>query len=324
MPPPQATALAHPNIALVKYWGNRDDELRIPANGSISLTLAGMQVRTTVRFDEALKHDQVSINGESASSGRASVVLDLVRDRAGIDMRATVDSHSDFPAGAGLASSAAAFAALSLAASSAAGLELSPEQLSRLARRGSGSAARSIFGGYVELLVDGTDAQCYARQLADAGHWELVDLVAIVDRQPKAVGSTAGHARADSSPLQQARVADAPRRLENCRAAIQARDFQRLAEVAELDSDLMHAVMMTSEPSIHYWQAGTVQLMAEVRGLRRAGVPVFYSIDAGPNVHCLCTPEVESEVRGHLEQIPAVQTLLRGAPGSGAVLLEEQ
>lgn len=322
MPPHSATAIAHPNIALIKYWGNRDSQLRIPANASISLTLAGMQTHTKVTFDERLERDQLRVNAQSAPAARASVVLDLIRRQAGFDSRAAVDSHSDFPAGAGLASSAAAFAALSLAASHAAGLELNPQELSRLARHGSGSAARSVLGGYVELLTGPTDAECYAQQVADREHWELIDLVAIVDPAPKAVDSTTGHARASSSPVQQARLEDATRRLQECRSAIWERDFERLAQVAEQDSDLMHAVMMTSQPGIHYWLPATVQVMSELRAQRGAGLPVFYTVDAGPNVHCLCLPEAEAQVRNHLENIPAVRQLLRGFPGAGARLID--
>lgn len=323
MPLNSATAQAHPNIAFIKYWGNRDQALRIPANGSISLTLAGLQNQTTVRFDAELPADRVTVNGRSQDAARVSRVLDLVRRRAGISEHAEVDSQSDVPPGAGIASSAAAFAALSLAASQAAGLELNPKELSALARRGSGSAARSVLGGYVELPTAADDSSCYAQAIAGPQHWELVDVIAIVSRSPKPVASTDGHALADTSPLQPARVEDAPRRLADCRAAILSRDFDRLASVAEQDSDLMHAVMRTSRPGIYYWLPASVAAMRQVRSLRTEGMAVFYTVDAGPNVHCICLPEAEAAVRERLEQLPGLLEILRGTPGSGAQLLQK-
>ncbi len=320
MPAQAATAVAHPNIAFVKYWGNRDQSLRLPANGSISLTLGGLQTVTEVRFEAGLQRDRVSVNDLEVDPARVGKLLDQVRHMAHIEHRAQVVSHSDFPAAAGLASSAAAFAALSLAATQAAGLTLTPTQLSALARRGSGSAARSVFGGYVELASGSTDAECVAEQLAGPEHWELIDLIVIVSAQAKPIGSSAGHALADTSPIQAARVEDAPRRLEACRQAIQRRDFEALAAVAELDSDLMHAVMMTSQPSIHYWLPVTVELMATVRQLRLEGTEVFYSIDAGPNVHCICLPQSEEAVLSRLEQLPGVSQIRRAVPGPGTRL----
>ncbi|MFQ5943492.1 MAG: diphosphomevalonate decarboxylase [Anaerolineales bacterium] len=292
-------AIAHPNIALIKYWGNRDDELRIPANGSISLTLAGLDNQMSVRLEQGLEADSLTINGDPAGSEmlhRASQQLDLMRAVAGIETRAQIQSTTNFPMGAGLASSAAAFAALTVAAASALGLKLDKQSLSRFARRGSGSAARSIHGGYVELLAGETDQESYAHQIAPPDHWQLIDLVVLIDESAKHTSSTAGHAVAATSPLQENRVADSPRRLETCRSAILARDFEALAEVVEKDSDLMHSVMMTSEPPLHFLTADTQNLMATVRNLRSQGLSVCYTVDAGPNVHCLCLPESEDSV----------------------------
>lgn len=320
MPDGTATAIAHPNIAFIKYWGNRDQQLRIPANGSISMTLGGLQTRTTVRFDSGLEQDQLTIDGKQADPQRASSMLDLVRTLAGIHDHALVESTSDFPAGAGLASSAAAFAALSLAASQAAGVQLTASELSALARKGSGSAARSVFGGFVELLAGETDAECIAQPIAGPDHWELIDWIAVANQEHKPIDSTAGHQRADTSPLQAARVADAPRRLNICRQAILERDFDGLAAIAELDSDLMHAVMMTSDPSLHYWLPATVATMQAVRELRQDGEQVFYTIDAGPNVHCICTPPAEARLRERLESLAGLLDLRRATPGGGARL----
>ena len=294
----RSEAIAHPNIALIKYWGNKDDELRIPANGSISLTLGGLDNRMSVRFDEGLNADALIINGEPSGPdmlGRTSRHLDFMRREAGVEAGARVESVTNFPLGAGIASSAAAYAALTVGAASALGLELDQQTLSRIARRGSGSATRSIYGGFVEMMAGDTDQSSYAQQIAPADHWKIIDLVVVVDENVKHTGSTMGHALAASSPLQEARVADTPMRLQACRSAILDRDFGSLARIVERDSDMMHAIMMTSEPPLHFWSGDTLQVMAAVRDLREQGASVCYTIDAGPNVHCLCLPESEND-----------------------------
>jgi diphosphomevalonate decarboxylase len=320
----EATCIAHPNIALIKYWGNRDDGLRIPANGSISITLDGLHTRTTVHYDAALEEDELVINGNLADEEarvRVSQHLDRIRALAGSDRRAQVISESNFPTGAGLASSAAAFAALTVAASEAAGLVLDPPARSRLARKGSGSAARSILGGYVELLAGETDADSVAVQLADPEHWDLVDIIAIVAQGLKPVGSTRGHSFAPTSPLQEARVNDAPRRLALCRQSIRAREFDQLAPLVELDSDLMHAVMMTSSPPLMYLHPDTVRVMRAVREWRRRGLGVCYTLDAGPNIHCLTLPEHASEVTERLKELVPGLAIMTGRPGGAPRLL---
>lgn len=319
-----ATAISCPNIAFIKYWGNRDQHLRLPVNGSISMNLDGLFTRTTVTFDPALSVDQFSLDGAPQSGGslsRVSQFLDLVRDLAGITRPAQVESSNNFPTGAGIASSASAFAALSLAASRAAGLNLDEKALSRLARRGSGSAARSVPAGFVEWLPGTDDASSYAVSLAPPEHWDLVDCIAVVSRAHKPTGSTEGHALAETSPLQAARVADAPRRLDLCRSAILARDFSAFAAITEQDSNLMHAVMMTSTPNLFYWQPATLAIMQSVQAWRAAGLACCYTIDAGPNVHVLCTAESHVEVSRLLQELPGVQQVLSAFPGGAARLI---
>jgi diphosphomevalonate decarboxylase len=319
------TARAHPNIALVKYWGNRDESLRLPANGSISLSLDSLSVVCRVEFRAELDEDLVTINGQGADPSareRTTRHVDLIRARGALSLRAEVTSTANFPMGAGLASSAAAFAALTLAAATAAGLTLSPDELSRLARRGSGSACRSIFGGYVEWPSQGGDAESYAHQLASPEHWRLVDLIAVVGEQHKATGSTSGHALAATSPLQAARLADAARRLDLCRAAVLQRDFPALSAIVEQDSNLMHAVMLTSTPALQYWLPATLLVMEAVRRWRAEGLSVCYTVDAGPNVHCLCLPDAAPEVLRRLSAFPDVLRVLAAGPGPAAALVD--
>ncbi len=319
-----ATAVASPNIALIKYWGNLDPELRLPSNGSISMTLGGLQTRTRVTFSVDLPSDQLTIQGKASTTqatARVSEHLDRIRALAHTTDRATVDSESNFPSDAGIASSAAAFAALTLAATAACGLSLDPPALSRLARRASGSACRSIYAGYVEWPLTDRDEDSVARPLAPPDHWPLTDLIAVVDLGSKVLGSTDGHALATTSPLQAARVADSARRLTICRQAILQRDFPALAKIVELDSLMMHAVMMTSTPSLLYWLPSTVDVLRQVSDWRRSGLSVCTTIDAGPNVHCLCTSDDAPEIESRLLREPGVKTVLRAYPGPGAALI---
>jgi diphosphomevalonate decarboxylase len=319
-----ATAQSHPNIAFIKYWGNRDDSLRLPVNGSISMNLNGLFTRTTVSFQPSLPFDELIINGHEVTGKglqRVSYILDLVRGMAGIKGNAEVMSENNFPAGAGIASSAAAFAALALASSCAAGLTLSEAQLSRLARRGSGSASRSIPSGFVEWKMGTGDDDSVAISIAPPEHWNLVDCVAIVNAGHKKTGSTEGHALAGTSPLQNARVEDTPRRLDICRNAILKKDFETFANIIELDSDIMHSVMMTSNPPLMYWQAATVGIFHAVREWRASGLAVGYTVDAGANVHVICLGDFAKEVEKRLREIPGVSNVLVAGVGGAAKII---
>jgi len=320
MSDPTATSIASANIAFIKYWGNRDNALRLPSNGSISMNLDGLFTRTTVTFNSS-QRDSLIINDHPVIGkglDRVSSILDLVRGMANINERAEVSSSNNFPAGAGIASSAAAFAALALASSRAAGLILSEGQLSRLARRGSGSASRSIPSGFVEWQMGTGDDDCVAVSIAPPDHWNLVDCVAVVNAAHKKTGSTEGHAIAGTSPLQNARVADAPRRLDICRNAILNKDFEAFANIIEHDSDMMHAVMMTSTPPLMYWQSATLGIFHAVREWRSKGLPVAYTVDAGANVHVICLGEYAKEAENRLRELPGVTDVLVAGVGGAA------
>jgi len=322
---PKFSAIAHPNIAFIKYWGNRDDALRLPLNGSISMNLSGLESRTTVQFDEALEHDTFELNGEfqsSASLQRVSQFLDYVRRLVGSTSYARVSSTNNFPTGAGIASSASAFAALALAASKAAGLDLDQKDLSRLARLGSGSACRSVPDGFVEWLPGKDDASSYAVSIAPKDHWGLVDAVAVVSQEHKPIGSTSGHKLAHTSPLNAQRVLDAPERLKNCRDALLERDFAGFADVVELDSNYMHAVMRTSNPPLVYWEPATEVLLWQVWQWRKQGHAVCATVDAGPNVHVLALANERDWLQKALLELPGVKNVLIGEPADGARLVD--
>ena len=319
-----STAQSHPNIAFIKYWGNSDNTLRLPMNGSISMNLDGLTTRTTVSFQPSLPFDELIINGHEVTGpglDRVSYILDIIRGMADVTDRAEVMTENNFPSGAGIASSASAFAALALAGSKAAGLNLSEPELSRLARRGSGSASRSIPSGFVEWQMGTTDDDSYAFSIAEPNHWKLADCVAIVSSLHKKTGSTEGHAIAPTSPLQAARVADAPRRLDICRSAILNHDFDSFASIIELDSDMMHSVMITSTPALHYWKPASLKVMESVRQWRGDGLPVCYTVDAGPNVHVICPEEDVRTVDKQLREIDGVMDVLIAKAGGAAKIV---
>lgn len=325
---PRITVEAPPNIALVKYWGIRDRTLALPYNSSISVTLAGLRSRTTVRFDPALSDDRVELNGRPAVGGpRDGVVrfLDRVRATAGIDERAEVRSANNFPTASGLASSASGFAALAGAASLAAGLALSPRALSRLARFGSGSASRSIFGGFVEWRAgsrpDGQD--CYARPLHGPDHWpELLDLVLLVKDAPvKEVRSAdAMQATVATSPYFAGRQRELPGRIDRIRRAIARRDADRLFPLIMEECDSFRRVCETTRPSLDYLTATSRAILDGVRDLNRsAGRPIAaYTHDAGAHVHVFTLDRYARTVRDSLGGIVGVERMLRVRPGPGA------
>jgi diphosphomevalonate decarboxylase len=246
--------------------------------------------------------------------------LNHVRKMAGISLYASVESYNNFPSGTGIASSASGFAALSLAASDAVGLDLDERTLSRLARTGSGSASRSIPPGFVEWQSGPNDQDSFSFTIAPAEHWDLVDCIAVVSQEEKPVSSSHGHLLAGTSLLQSIRVDDAPRRLIICRKAILDHDFDSLAEVVELDSNLMHAVMLTSTPSLLYWEPATVTVVQAVQSWRKTGLPVCYTIDAGPNVHVLCSGSASRETVDRLQQLPGVMQVFIAHPGGPTIL----
>ncbi len=320
---PKITAISCSNIAFIKYWGNADHELRIAANPSLSMNLADLTITATVQFDSAFPTDILTINGESVTGAAAQRVfaqMDIVRAKAGISHRAKIATESTFPAGAGIASSAAAFSALAVAGVKAAGLSLMEAELSALARRGSGSASRSVPDGFVEWRAGGTDETSFAESIAPADHWDLVDVVAIASAAHKSVGSTGGHALADTSVLQAARVDSADERFAAAKSAILAKDLAALGTVIEEDAVMMHGVMMTSRPPLFYWTPATLEIIQAVRQWRADGLPVYFTIDAGPNVHLICEEPYADTVESLAKTLSGVQKTLRSGVGNGTMI----
>jgi diphosphomevalonate decarboxylase len=318
-------ARAGANFALIKYWGKADARLNTPAVGSISITLDALFTETSVALDPSLANDELTLNGRRRDEDiqKISACLDLLRSRAGVGTRAAVTSTNNFPTGAGLASSASGFAALVRAAEAALGLELTPRERTIFARQGSGSAARSVFGGFVEMhagkSADGTDS--FAEPLLDADAWPLEVVIAVTAKGEKEVGSRSGMTRsATSSPYYAAWVAGQPADLRVGRDAIRARDFGALAEIAEHNCLKMHAAAMSAQPPLVYWNGATVECLHAIRRLRAGGVPVFFTIDAGPQVKAVCAPGARPQVEAALRALPGVLELLTSRLGPGAEL----
>jgi diphosphomevalonate decarboxylase len=317
----RAVAVAHPNVAHVKYWGKRARAGNLPATGSLSVVLGGLATETSVTFDPALASDRVLLDGreDPETTARVTACLDLLRLEAGVRTPALVESRNDFPTGAGLASSASGFAALVTAGAGALGLRLAPQRLAEIARLGSGSAPRSLLGGVVLLTNQGETTVC--EQLAAPADWPLEIVVAVCAAGPKAISSRIGMARSEeTSPFYDAWVETHRADLEAGLAAVQARDFPALADLAEHNCLKMHAVMLTTRPPLMYWAPATLACLHRIRELRSDGVPVFFTVDAGPQVKAVCLPGAAEEVAGALAALPGVLAILRSPLGEGARL----
>jgi diphosphomevalonate decarboxylase len=322
----KATAVAHPNIALVKYWGKRDERLILPHQSSLSVTLAPLSVTTTVQFGAAA--DEVELNGRIARGSereRVLAVLEVLRRDSPDLGGARVVSKGDFPASAGLASSAAGFAALAVAARAAAGLPADPVAASILARLGSGSACRSIQGGVCAWRrghrEDGEDS--FAQQLFDERHWPQLRLVvAMVSRQEKDVKSRDGmRLTVESSPYYPAWAQDAEGEVERARAHIEARDLEALGALAERNAWRMHATALAADPPLCYLQPATLALILRLKEERREGVPLWFTLDAGPNP-ILLTDAAHEERAVQLARSCGAAEVVRCHPGGDARVVD--
>ncbi|MEZ4734973.1 MAG: diphosphomevalonate decarboxylase [Caldilineaceae bacterium] len=317
----KATIRAGSNIAFIKYWGVDDATINLPQNNSISMTLADAHTTTTVEWldQRQLATDEITLDGVRLDEHKAARLirhLDRIRTLAAVDRRARVVSQNNFPMASGIASSASGFAALTVAACHALGLDWDATRLSAIARRGSGSASRSLFGGFVEWERGHDDATSVAYQLHPAEHWALYDVVAVVSGAEKAVSSEQGHGLAASSPLNQGRVASLPTALAEVRSALAQRDLARLGPVIEQDALAMHAVMMTSNPSLLYWQPGTLAIIQAVRRWRtQDDIQTYFTIDAGPNIHLICEADTVPTVQARLQTLAAVEQVIVSRPG---------
>ncbi|RII13485.1 shikimate kinase [Streptomyces sp. YIM 130001] len=328
----EATAVAHPNIALIKYWGKSDEKLFLPRTSSLSMTLDIFPTTTRVGLDAGAREDAVTFNGAAATGDalrRISAFLDLVRERAGVTHRAVVDTENAVPTGAGLASSASGFAALAVAAARAYGLDLDATALSRLARRGSGSASRSLFGGFAVWHAGDhrrpaaeADLTSYAEPVPARGIDPAL-VVAVVNAGPKDISSRAAMRHTvDTSPLYEPWARSSRADLTTMHAALAQGDFTAVGEIAEHNALGMHATMLAARPAVRYLSPATLTVLDSVQQLRRDGIAAYATMDAGPNVKVLCPRADAATVASVVgEAAPACQVHVAG-PGPGARLIE--
>lgn len=330
----KATAISPANIAFIKYWGRLDHQLFLPVSTTNSMNLDACLATTTVEFNSSWKKDQVVIADDIGQERKVTPqggqkdqnifhTLDRMRKLAKFKGGAKVYSKLTFPVGAGIASSAAGLSALVGAGYAALGLREQkvddPQELSREIRlSGSVSAARSSHDGFTEHLFAKNHQGAYTVQIAPPNHWDLVDLVAVVARQEKKISSALGHELADSSPFWNARLDYLSGKATKTKEAILQKDFLKLAKLAQDDTLNMHAVMMTSTPRALYFTAGTMQILKAIESWQdNEGWPVFFTIDAGANVHVITTQDFKDVIYKALSQCSMVQSILVNNPAIG-------
>lgn len=327
----RATAVAHANIALVKYWGKRDATLMLPAASSVSLTLDAFRTTTTVELVGS-GQDEVFLDGEGLTGAAHTKVvrfLDLVRSQVSPEKAARaalVRSVNEVPTGAGLASSASAFAALAGGAARAYGLDLDRRDLSRLARRGSGSASRSIFGGFVQwhrgdlASPEAGDATSYAEPLPAAPGLEVAMVVVVLNAGPKKIGSREAMAHTvETSPYFPAWADHTERDAAEAAEAIADGDLPRLGEITEASAMRMHATMLAARPAVRYLAPASLEVLDQVAALRESGTGAWATMDAGPNVKVLCAASDAQAVAAALEVGPGgeARRVMVAHPGGG-------
>lgn len=320
----KATAISPANIAFIKFWGKKDPKINLPFNNSISMNLSHCLTTTTVEFSNRFRKDRVFIDGKEVFGGkmeRVIGILDFIRKKAKIDLRAKVVSKNNFPADAGIASSASAFSALALAASKVTGLSLSKRELSILARLGSGSACRSIVDGFAEWRRGKDNQTSYAVQLASPGHWGLRDIVAVVAKEKKKASSTEGHSLALTSPYFKTRLKELKTRTKNLRKALLKKQFKKFGQLLEEETISLHLIAMSSKPPIFYWNEGTIEIINALQKWREKGLFAYFTIDAGPNVHVICQKKDESRISRKLKKLKSVLFTIVNKPAKGVKLI---
>lgn len=321
----KATAVAPSNIAFIKYWGRKKDpKLRLPENGSISMNLSNLLTTTTVEFSKTFKTDTIMFNGkkESLVENRVLEHIDRIRELAGINTRVKIVTENNFPTGTGLSSSASGFAALTVAGAKAAGLKLSEKEFSILARQGSGSACRSIPDGFVEWLDGDTSETSYADSLYKPDYWDIVDVVAVTSTGKKDVPSSTGHTLAQSSIFFPVRKSKMKEKISLCKKYLKEKKFQKLGELIEAEALELHAIYLTSTPSLIYLLPETLRVMQFVKKWRSDGLPVYFTLNTGQDIHVICEKKNAKKVAELLTKIDGVQKTIINYPSKGVRLVE--
>ena len=317
------TAVAPSNLAFIKYWGKVDDNLNLPANSSISMNLSGLTTTTTVDFDNQYKSDLVIIDGkkDEKESLRVTLHLDMIRKSAKIKLKARVVSQSNFPASTGLSSSASGFAALTLSASTAAGLKLTEKELSILARQASGSACRSIPSGFVEWKKGQTSNESFAYSLYPPYWWDLIDVVLVLSDGKKVVSTTDGQKLAFSSPFFTNRLERLESKIKKLKKSLAEKDFSEFGILVENEALELHAVMLTSIPSLIYLHPETLFFMQEVTKWRKEGLEAYFSLNTGQALHILCQSKDLVRVKQKLAGFRNIKKIIINRPAGGAGII---
>jgi diphosphomevalonate decarboxylase len=321
----KATAVAPSNIAFIKYWGKKDEILRLPENGSISMNLSNLLTTTTVEFNPKFKKDEIIINGrrEDNAGSRAVKHLDRVRKIAKINYKAKVVTNNNFPTGTGLSSSASGFAALTLAAVKAAGLDLSEKELSILTRQGSGSSCRSIPNGFTEWLDGNTSDTSYSRSLYPENYWDIVDVVAVVSKNKKEVSTTEGQKLANSSIFFPVRLSKIKNKIKLIKKYLKEKDFKNFGELLEAEALELHAIMLTSIPSLIYLLPESLRIMHMVKKWRQEGLSVYFTVNTGQDIHLICQKKDVEKIVRKLEEVHDVQKTIVNYSSRGAHLISK-
>lgn len=309
---------AYTNIALIKYWGKRDEKLFLPMNSSLSLTLDSFYTETSVSFEDSTEGDVFYLNDalqDAKATQKVSRFLDLFRQEAGITSAAVVKSTNFVPTAAGLASSASGMAALAGAANLASGLNLDKTTLSTYARRGSGSATRSMFGGFVEWEKGTNNEDSRAIKIDDAS-WDIGMVTIIVNDKQKSISSREGMKNTvATSPFYPSWLESTAVDLANIKEAILAKDFEQVGMITESNGMKMHATMLGANPPLSYWEPDSVRAMQAVRNLRESGIPCYFTMDAGPNVKVLCRLSDSQKIKDYLVQTFNPEQIVISGPG---------
>lgn len=315
----KATAKAPSNIAFIKYWGRKDESLRLPENGSVSMNLSELITTTTVEFGE-FENDYIEINGnvEDLENNRAVKHLDRVRDLAKINLKAKVITSNNFPTGTGLSSSASGFAALTVAAVKAAGLDLSEKELSILARQGSGSACRSIPDGIVEWRDGNTSEESFAESIFPADYFEISDVIAVVSTEKKFLATSEGQKSARSGIFFQKRIDNIPEKISTIKDLIRDKKFTEFGELIETEALEFHSILFTSNPPLIYWTPQTLEVMKHIQNLRRNGIECYFTINTGQDVHVICKKSDAEKVKEEMEKLECVIKTIANSPANGA------
>ena len=321
----KTTARAHSNIAFIKYWGRKDEILRLPTNGSISMNLSNMFSTTTVEFLENIKEDLILVNNEVNELMNKRIIshLDRIRTLAKSTLKAKIISENNFPTGTGLSSSASGFAALTLAASKAIRLDLSEKDLSILARKGSGSASRSIPDGFVEWIDGNTSETSFSQSIFPSNYWDIIDIVVVVSKEKKDVPTSEGQKRVDSSIFFKTRLNNLNKKIDSCKKLIKDKNFSEFGKLIEMEALELHAIMITSWPSLIYWLPQSIYVMKSVQKWRAGGLDVYFTINTGQDIHIICQKKDEEQVINKIKELEDIVKVITNRPSRGSYILEE-